>query len=145
MMENGSESRIGNLLLKANLVTEGQLKEALEEQKRTGEKLGQILVERGVISPMDLARALEAQSGIPSITLEDLSFDPEVVNLLSENFIRSNRIIPLKRYNDTVEVACVPPINPRTLEDVRLITGLKVKPFIVTDEEFDRALNKALI
>jgi len=37
----------------------------------------------------------------------------------------------------------VPPINPRTLEDVRLITGLKVKPFIVTDEEFDRALNKA--
>ena len=143
MMENGSESRIGNLLFKANLVTEEQLKEALEEQKRTGEKLGQILVERGVISPADLARALEMQSGIPSITLEDLSFDPEVVNLLSENFIRSNRIIPLKRYNDTVEVACVPPINPRTLEDVRLITGLKVKPFIVTDEEFDRALNKA--
>jgi type IV pilus assembly protein PilB len=92
---------------------------------------------------MDLARSLEAQSGIPSITLEDFSFDPDVVNLLSENFIRSNRIIPLKRYNDTVEVACVPPINPRTLEDVKLITGLKVKPFIVTDEEFDRALNKA--
>ncbi len=142
-MESGSESRIGNLLLKAHLVTEEQLKEALEEQKRTGEKLGQILVERGVISPMDLANALEAQSGIPSITLEDFSFDPEVVNLLSENFIRLNRIIPLKRYNDTVEVACVPPINPRTLEDVKLITGLKVKPFIVTDEEFDRALNKA--
>lgn len=143
MMESGSESRIGNLLLKARLVTEEQLKEALEEQKRTGEKIGQILVARGIISPMDLARVLEAQSGIPSTTLEDFSFDPEVVNLLSENFIRLNRIIPLKRYNDTIEVACVPPINPRTLEDVKLITGLKVKPFIVTDEEFDRALNKA--
>lgn len=143
MMESGSESRIGNLLLKARLVTEEQLKEALEEQKRTGEKIGQILVARGIISPMDLARVLEAQSGIPSTTLEDFSFDPEVVNLLSENFIRLNRIIPLKRYNDTIEVACVPPINPRTLEDVKLINGLKVKPFIVTDEEFDRALNKA--
>ena len=138
----GEQLRLGDLLLKVGLITEEQLKEALEEQKSTHEKLGQILINRGIISPSELGKFLETQASIPAISLEEFSLDPALFNLLPENFVRLNRIIPVKRYNDTIEVACVPPINPQALENVKLMTGLKVKPFLIRDEEFDKALNK---
>jgi type IV pilus assembly protein PilB len=137
-----TEERIGDLLLKKGLITEEQLRDALEEQKKTHEKIGQILIQKGIISPSELSKLLSTQTNIPSVNMEEFSIDPNVVSLLPEKFIRDNFIIPLRKTDGTLEVACVPPINPEVLEDARLITGLRIKPFLITENEFEQALNR---
>lgn len=136
------ESRIGDLLIKLGKITPQQLEEALEEQKRTQEKLGEILVNKGFITPSDLSKVLEEQTNIPSISLSNIEIGEDVCSLIPESFIRINKILPIRKTSDTVEVAVVPPINPQAIEDVKLMTGLKVKPYIISDSEFENALNK---
>ncbi len=137
-----AEERLGDLLLRKGLITEEQLREALEEQKKTHEKLGQILIQKGIISPSALSEILSAQTNIPSVNIEEFSIDPNVVSLLPEKFIRDNFIIPLRKTDGILEVACVPPINPEVLEDARLITGLRIRPYLITENEFEQALNR---
>ncbi len=134
--------RVGDLLIQKGLITKEQLMQALEEQKKTHERLGQILVQKGLISPQELSNILSSQYNIPSINIENYALDPDIVSLLPEQFIRTNYIIPLKRTNNTLEVACVPPVNPEVLENARLITGLRIKPYLITENEFEQALNK---
>ena len=134
--------RVGDLLLQKGLITKEQLMQALEEQKKTHEKLGQILIQKGLISPQELSNILSSQYNIPSINIENYALDPDIISLLPEQFIRTNYIIPLKRTNNTLEVACVPPVNPEVLENARLITGLRIKPYLITENEFEQALNK---
>ncbi len=134
--------RVGDLLLQKGLITKEQLMQALEEQKKTHERLGQILIQKGLISPQELSNILSSQYNIPSINIENYALDPDIVSLLPEQFIRTNYIIPLKRTNNTLEVACVPPVNPEVLENARLITGLRIKPYLITENEFEQALNK---
>ncbi len=134
--------RVGDLLLQKGLITKEQLMQALEEQKKTHERLGQILIQKGLISPQELSNILSNQYNIPSINIENYALDPDIVSLLPEQFIRTNYIIPLKRTNNTLEVACVPPVNPEVLENARLITGLRIKPYLITENEFEQALNK---
>lgn len=136
------EMRVGDLLLQKGLITKEQLEQALEEQKKTHEKIGQILIQHGIISPATLSEILSSQSNIPSINIEEFSIDPNVVSLLPEQFIRDNFIIPLRKTDDTLEVACVPPINPEVLENAKLITGLKIRPYLITENEFEQTLNK---
>ncbi len=136
------EQKLGELLLKAGLVKEGQLAKALDEQKKTHEKIGKILVRQGIISPNLLGKFLENQLNIPYINLENYSLDPETASLLPEEFIRTNFIIPLKKTDSTLEVACVPPVNPIAIDNARLITGLKIKPYLITDTDFEQALSK---
>jgi len=136
------QPKLGEILVKLGKITEEQLQSALEEQKKTGEKLGQILINRGLITPQELSRIFEEQTNIPSVSLEDIPDDPTLSTILPESFVRINRVLPIKRYNDTLEVAIVPPINPEVLENVKLLTGLKVKPNIISDAEFERAVNK---
>ncbi|MGB9695484.1 MAG: GspE/PulE family protein [Caldisericaceae bacterium] len=137
-----SGGKLGDLLIQAGLINKEQLEKALSEQEKTGEKLGQILINMGIISPSDLGRLLETQSSMTAVSLEEFALDPTVFSLLPENFVRTNRILPLRRTDDTIEVGCVPPINPESLENVKLITGLRVKPYLIIDEEFERAINK---
>ena len=136
------ETRVGDLLLQKGIITKEQLEQALEEQKKTHEKLGQILIQHGVISPATLSQILSSQSNIPSINIEEFSIDPNIVSLLPEQFIRDNFIIPLRKTDDTLEVACVPPINPEVLENAKLITGLRIRPYLITENEFEQTLNR---
>jgi type IV pilus assembly protein PilB len=136
------EERVGDILLAKGIITEEQLKSALEEQKKTHEKLGQLLIQKGIISPSVLSQALSTQTNISSINIENYAIDPEVASLLPERFIRTNFIIPIRKVNNSLEVACVPPINPEALEEARLITGLRIKPFLITETEFEQTLNR---
>ena len=134
--------KLGEILLRSGKVTKEQLESALQEQQKTGRKLGEILIERGVLTPTELAKILEEQTSIPSVSLEEIELDSSLSNLLPEIFVRVNKVLPFRKVNDTLEVAVVPPLNPEVIENVKLLTGYRVKPYIISDAEFDRALNK---
>jgi type IV pilus assembly protein PilB len=136
------KQKLGELLLKSGLVSIEQLNSAFEEQKKTHEKLGKILVRSGIVSAATIGRVLEKQLDIPYINLENYSLDSEIISLLPEEFIRTNLIIPLKKIDSTLEVACVPPMNPIIINNARLITGLKIKSYLITEVDFEQALDK---
>jgi len=134
--------KLGEILMRKGLIGELQLQKALEEQKMTHEKLGQVLVNLGMVSVSELGKALAEQANIEYVNLESEPLSAELFGLLQEEFIRTNQIMPVRRTNGTLFVACVPPIDPETLEKARLMTGMKVTPFVTTEFEFEQALNK---
>jgi len=136
------KQKLGEILLEKGIITEEQLKEALQEQEKTGISLGQILIDRGLISPGVLGDILSEQFGIEYKKVSEIYISPDSVNLIPESVIKDKKVFPIKKEEDTLEVAILPPVNPIVLDDIRAMTGLKIKPLIVTDTEFQRLLNQ---
>lgn len=134
--------KLGEILLEKGLITEEQLKEVLLEQQKTGISLGQILIDRGLITPNILGEILSTQLGIEYKKVSEIYISPDSINLIPENIIKDKKVFPIKKENETLEIAILPPINPVILDDIKELTGLKIKPIIVTDNEFQRLLNQ---
>ncbi|RKY03495.1 hypothetical protein DRP77_05995 [Candidatus Poribacteria bacterium] len=133
--------RLGDILLQEGLITERELGEALEEQRRTGDRLGEILVKRGLITFQQLGKALEKQLGIPYVNLSEVEIHPQVARLIPEELARRYTCIPVKIENNWLYVAFSPPISLKTVEEIKLRTGLRIRPMIATRTEILKAIN----
>ncbi|MEW6132899.1 MAG: ATPase, T2SS/T4P/T4SS family [Pseudomonadota bacterium] len=111
-MPKPEKVRLGEVLAQQKLISLEQLKFALEEQKRTGRKLGRVLVENGFVSEEDICNALARQLAIPYINLKYYNVDPDTVRLLPESQARRFRAIVLERRdNDTLLVGMADPVD----------------------------------
>ena len=141
--------KIGELLLELNIVTQAELDEALEEQKRTGERLGAILLKMDFISEEDLEQLLSRQLDVPSINLEHYSPTPELVNIIPEKIIRKYLVLPISIEGRALTVATANPRDLSILDDLAYITGHKIIPVVASftslnnkiDELFEKAVN----
>ncbi|MGB9667241.1 MAG: GspE/PulE family protein, partial [Candidatus Cryosericum sp.] len=133
--------KTGELLIESGIITRAQLDDALEEQKRTGNKLGQILVERGLVSPSVLGRVLEDQLDIPYVHVDERDVDPAALNLLPEEFIKVNHILPYKLDGERLSILTIAPLNPQALEDASLRSGKRISIAITTELELLQLLN----
>ena len=131
--------RLGELLVQANLITEEQLNEALEN-KDAGQRLGDYLTEQGQITDVQLAEVLKEQLGYPHIRLHNYEFDTSLLKLIPKDYVREKRIIPLKREKNKLFLAISDPLDYFTINDVRLSTGFEVEPVIVTKSEIRQAI-----
>ncbi len=136
------KKKLGDILLEKGIITKEQLEDALKEQEKTGVPLGQILIDRGLISPGVLGEILSFQSGIEYNPVSEIYISPDSINLIPESIIKDKKVFPIKKEDDTLHVAILPPVNPIVLDDIKAMTGLKIKLFIVTDTEFQRLLNQ---
>lgn len=134
---------LGELLLEKKLVTEEQLKEALEEQKRTGDRLGQILLEHGYVSTDKVGEVLELQTGYPYASLHNIEIPIEVVNLVSEDVARRYRVFPIKRERGKLHLAMATPGDLWAIDEVKLITGFEVVPYVSTMSEILTVINRS--
>lgn len=117
--------RIGDFLISQGLLTKEQLELALQEQKRTGRKLGRVFVESGFVSEMDIAKALGRQLHAPFIDLMAFQPKPEMVSLLPEAAARRYRAIVLDNEQD-IDMLMVGFSDPTDLvayDEVSLICG----------------------
>ena len=134
------QTRIGELLLDASLISDEQLEKALAEQGRTGWKLGSILVSMGFIDENLLATFLSMQTGVPCVSLQNVFPSPAVLELLPKTTARRAGAIPIKRVDDTLHVAMVDPTDSRTLEELKKATRLEILPLIAPATAVSRAL-----
>ncbi|MGB9661558.1 MAG: GspE/PulE family protein [Moorellaceae bacterium] len=132
--------RLGDLLVQAGMLTPEQLEQALREQKRTGERLGKVLIRMGYVTEKDILEVLEFQLGIPKVVLQDYNLDPEVVKLVPEALARRHLAIPVRRDGNRLLVALADPLNLTALDDLRLATGLEIMPAIASEREIEEAL-----
>src|SRR5689334_17866896 len=103
--------RLGELMVKDNLITQAQLTQAIENQKKTGSRLGSCLVKLGFVSDDDVTTFLSRQYGVPSINLTYFEVDPEVVKLVPEDTARRYEVVPLSRVGSSLTIAMVDPTN----------------------------------
>ncbi len=134
--------KIGELLLKENLITEEQLQKALEYQKQHGGRLGSIMIKLGFVSEEDVAEILSKQQGVPAINLSKFAIDENVRTILDEDFCRRNLVLPISRIGDTLTVAMAEPTNLMTISEIEFTTGLTVQPVIAPESSIISAINK---
>lgn len=137
-----STKKLGEILIERNLITEGQLDLALGIAKDQGKKLGHVLVEQRLISPLMLATALSYQLNVPIVDLKKYQVSQEVVRLVPEEFARRHRILPLVVESGSLLVATAEPQDVIVLEDLRARTRMRVKPLLALDNEIEEAISR---
>ena len=132
--------RLGQILLEAGVLTQGQLQVALERQRQTGQRLGQVLLAMGVASQEQLAAALAQQQGLRWVRLAERPPDPACLLMVPEAVARQYQVVPLARQDQTLVLGMVDPLDVLAMDAVRRLTGLDVEPVVVTDDDVRRAL-----
>lgn len=126
-----AQIKLGELLIKANVLQEGQLKAALAEQAKWGGKLGEILVRMNFVSEDILVRALSKQLAIPAVNLDAVKeIPPHVLNKIPLQTARDFAVLPLQLRDDgkTLVVAISDPLNVRQLDELRAVTKCRIVP-----------------
>lgn len=118
--------RLGEILLEAGMISDVQLQDALEKQKNTKKSLGQILVECQYVTENNIKDALELQFGISYVNIKSLSPPSDVLNLFPENLMRQRQLIPISLNNNQLTIAMVNPQDLPALDDVRLAANKKL-------------------
>lgn len=136
------KKQLGELLLERGVITKAQLDKALEVQKEKGGLLGQVLVVLGFTKEEDIAQALTVQYGFPYLPLQSYELNREIVGVLPENVARQYCIIAVDRIGDTLTVAMSNPLNVKAIEDIELLTKCKVQVFVSTLTDINSAIDK---
>ena len=140
---NVVRKKLGEYLLEAGLITDQQLKEALRRQRQTKEPLGQILTRQGMVSEADICRVLHQQLGLPIVDLESIAIDEQVIGLMREDLAKKHTAIPIELENrNTLRVALADPLNPQALEDIKFQSGYFVRPVLAPPSEIVEAIAK---
>jgi len=134
--------RLGELLTKASLITQDQLKEALKLQKETGGKLGETLIKLGFVAEEDITECLSQQFGVPSINLAHFEIDSSVIKLIPADVARKYNILPVNKTGATVTIAMADPTNVFAMDDIKFMTGYNVEPVVASELGIKAAIDK---
>jgi type IV pilus assembly protein PilB len=135
-------SRLGELLVKENLITADQLKQALDQQKSTGARLGTCLMKLGFISDDEITGVLSRQYGVPSINLKYYEVDANVIKLIPQDTAIRYQIVPLSRVGSTLTIAMTDPTNVFAMDDIKFMTGFNVEPVVASETAIAEAISK---
>ncbi|MFQ6609395.1 MAG: GspE/PulE family protein [Fidelibacterota bacterium] len=140
---NPQFKKIGEILVQLDLAKSDQIANALQELKESNEKLGRILIQRGVLSEDDFVSAYAMQLNEKHITSEDLMRAPEnIVRLISEDFCKENHVIALNKTDNNILIAMDDPEDLATLDSIRKLTGLEPEVVVAGRDGILRALDK---
>lgn len=134
-------AKLGELLVKKQRITPEQLEKALEIQKKTGEKLGEILQKMGLVESREVYEALAEQLGTLYVDLDSYVIDPKVVTLLPEKFCRQYQVIPVGEEGNTLILAMANPVDVMTIDRIRLMTKREIRPVVASPRDIEKALN----
>ncbi len=141
-MDKTIRKKLGDLLVEVGMITPEQLAKSLERQKKTGEKLGEVLISQKFVTQQDIIQVLEFQLGIPHVNLERYEIDPAASLLISENIARRYGLIPIRSENGMLTVAMSDPLNVYAIDDVRIYSGLEVQPVIAALDDINKAIDR---
>ena len=127
--------RIGDALVRDGIITEEQLKKALEMQKGSGRKLGETLIDAGMVTEEKVAEMLSRQLGYASVDLQNIAISQDILNLVPPNVLKKDKVIPIEYAQDNMNILRVAMADPQDLDamdDISIITGCQVEPVVAT-------------
>ncbi|MDQ7778853.1 MAG: ATPase, T2SS/T4P/T4SS family [Planctomycetota bacterium] len=135
-----TQKPIGQILKEMELVTEGQVQEAIAIQREQGGAVGRILVELGYVTEEEVLLALGAQVGMEVVNLEEIQIPKEVCEKISPTMAKVYKIMPIKFENNILTVAMADPLNVNVLDDLRFLLNCEVQGAVSNED----AVNKAI-
>ncbi|NIA15232.1 MAG: pilus assembly protein PilB [Nitrospiraceae bacterium] len=121
------ERQLGDILIEQGVITPLDLDEALQRQRLTGEMMGRVLVSMGLCDEQDIVEALGIQQGMERVDLSKFQIRDEVLRMVSADVAKFYNIIPIREQDGTVVVAMADPLKLETLDDLRQILGCEVQ------------------
>lgn len=138
---SGSNTKLGDMLLAKGVLSEVQLMKALAESKRKGAPIGSTLFEMGLITLEQLKDVLHTQTGYDMVTAEQLAGQKKFVNILPEDFIKANSVIPISSDGKTLVLGVIKPVKPDVLKEIIYLTGQNPKQLLMTHYEFKASID----
>jgi len=135
-----ASEKLGRLLVAAQLVSEDQLQRGIIAQKKTGGRLGSILVRMGFLDEGKLLTFLSQQFGLPSVDLSQVKVDPALLKLIPAETIRKYRVLPIKRAGAVVTLAMADPSDVFALDDIKFLTGYTIEPVVASESAIVTAI-----
>ncbi|MDG2334004.1 MAG: type IV-A pilus assembly ATPase PilB [Myxococcota bacterium] len=132
--------RIGQLLVKENLLSADQLSKARDEAAVKGQRLGAQITQLGFLDESELTDFVAKQYGVPSMDLEEVEIDPEVVALIPHEVAQKHNVIPISRAGSTLILATADPSNIFALDDIKFLTGYNIQPVVAGEEAIRRTI-----
>ncbi|MDZ4167382.1 MAG: ATPase, T2SS/T4P/T4SS family [Coriobacteriia bacterium] len=137
-----TRDRLGELLLRAGVITEEQLLGALERQDLEGGKIGQVLVGLGITDEDTIARTLAEQKALEFVSLVSYPVSRSAAALVPERVARRRLVIPIDFRDEYIVLAMADPLDVESIDDVRLRSGRPVLPVVSTPSHIRAAIEK---
>jgi type IV pilus assembly protein PilB len=135
-------NRLGELLAREKLISLQQLRQAQDEQRRTGQNLGATLAKLGYISDGEITSFLSAQYRVPAINLDEYEIDQDVLKLVSKDVCDKHKIIPVSRAGNSLIMAMADPTNLHAIDDIKFLTGFNVEPVVASETAIAAAVER---
>src|SRR5437016_13629920 len=135
-------AKLGEILVRENLISPQHLREALDYQREHGGRLGYNLVRLGLVSDDMITAVLSRQYGIPSVNLELFDIDESVIRLIPQEVAQKYSVLPLSRVGATLTLAMVDPTNVFAMDYIMFMTGLNVEPVVFAEASVQREIVK---
>ena len=134
--------QIGELLVRENLLTAEQLRQARDQVRSKGGRLGAQITDLGYLGENDLTDFVAKQYGVPSIDLDEFEIEPVVVQLIPEDVAIKHNVVPVNRAGSTLIVATADPSNISGLDDIKFLTGYNIQAVVASEEAIKRGIEK---
>jgi type IV pilus assembly protein PilB len=137
--------QLGELLIERKVISSEQLQKSLDYQKVNGGLIGEILVHLGFAKEEDIAQVLTAQYGFPYLPLSNYDIDIETVKVVPEHVARQYCLIPIDKIGNNLTVAMSNPLNTQAIEDVEMISHCVVQAFVSTTTDIRKAIDRCYV
>ena len=134
------EKLLGEILVEKNIITAPQLKIALEIHSNEGGLLGEIIVKKGYAKEEEIAQCVSSQYGFPYLPLDNYDITAAVISLIPLNVTQHYCLIPIDKIGNTLTIAMANPVNIEAIEDLEDITSLNIQIFISTASDIRNAI-----
>ena len=136
------DKQLGELLVERGIISREQLDKALSLKQEKGGLIGEILVELGFAREEDIAHALTAQYGFPYLPLNNYDIDQSITEVIPARVARQYLLIPIDKTGNSLTIAMSNPLNIQAVEDVELLSGCSVQTFVSTSSDIKNAIAK---
>ncbi|MCL4512470.1 MAG: type IV-A pilus assembly ATPase PilB [Candidatus Eremiobacteraeota bacterium] len=140
--KSSSKQDMSELLIEEKLITERQLQKAIDQQKKTGDKLEKILVQLNYVTEKDITEVMGKQMGVAFVDLDVQEIDSELIKTIPEHLARRYKVVPVGQVGSKLSVAMADPLNVLAIDDIRLITGFDIQPMIATEASITRIIDR---
>lgn len=134
--------RLGELLVRENLISVQQLRKAQEEQQKNGTRIGTALIKTGAIEESKLTDFLAKQYGVPAINLKDFDIEPDIIKLVPKDVALKHLVIPVNRAGPSLIVAMCDPSNIYAVDDLKFLTGYNIESVVASEVSIREAVEK---
>ena len=132
--------RLGDILVEAGVISGQQLQEALTKQKILGKRLGKVLVDTGITTEDSIATTLATQMNIPYLNLNEITIPPEVLTTIPDGIVRSHNLLPVKLEGNRLQITMADPLDVFIIDEITFQTGYELEIGISPESQIEAAV-----